>query len=117
MPASVAKGLQQALGGNVALEPLLTNSVWRCMDGKVYACTVGANLACESKANTDRTPTQAETDFCKANPSSDFIPMVVTGHDTSYEWRCTNGAPVIVKQLVQPDARGYLSDIWYPISP
>jgi cobalamin transport system substrate-binding protein len=117
VPDSVAKGLQKALGGNVELQPLYQNSFWRCMDGKVYACTVGANLPCESKANTDRTPTQAELDFCKANPSSDFIPMVVTGHDTAFEWACKNGAPEIVKQVVQPDARGFLSNIWYQISP
>jgi len=81
------------------------------MDGSVYACFVGANLPCETKANTDRTPTQEETNYCQQNPNSDFIPAVVTGRETAYEWRCLDGAPAIVKQLSQPDAQGFLSDI------
>ncbi len=117
MPASLAQGLQKALGGNVDLAFLSRSSVWRCMDGKVYACTVGANLPCESKANTDKTPTADMKDYCQANPSSDFIPMVVTGHDTIYEWKCVNGVPTIAKQTAQVDAQGFLSNIWYQINP
>ncbi|MER3445858.1 MAG: hypothetical protein C4291_03035 [Candidatus Dadabacteria bacterium] len=43
--------------------------------------------------------------------------MVVTGHETVYEWRCNNGMPEIVRESTQPDARGFLSNIWYEISP
>lgn len=50
-------------------------------------------------------------------PDSDFIPAYITGHDTIYEWRCTNGAPEIVKQVFQVDAQGFIADIWYPINP
>jgi hypothetical protein len=118
VPESVAKGLQKALNApDTPLDALENGSYWRCMDGHVYACFVGANLPCEAKANTDRTPTQAEIDFCQQNPDSDFIPAVVTGRETVYEWRCLNGMPEIVKQLTQPDAQGFLSDIWYEISP
>jgi len=56
-------------------------------------------------------------DFCNANPTSDFIPANVTGRETIYEWRCTDGAPEIVKELFKPDAQGFLSDFWYEISP
>ena len=87
------------------------------MDGQVYGCFVGANLPCTSKANTDRTPTAAENDYCKANPNSDFIPAAVTGHDTVYEWRCQNGGPEIAKQVFQVDSSGYISEIWYPLNP
>ncbi len=118
VPQSVAQGLQKALNApETPLDVLENGSYWRCMDGSVYACFVGANLPCEAKANTDRTPTQAETDYCQQNPTADFIPAVVTGRETVYEWRCLNGAPEIVRQLTQPDARGFLSDIWYKISP
>ena len=54
-------------------------------------------------------------EFCREHPDSDVIPMVVTGRETVYEWRCASGAPVIVRQVTTPDARGFLSNIWYEI--
>jgi hypothetical protein len=118
VPDSVAQGLRTALNApDTPINVLQNGSSWRCMDGSVYACFVGANLPCDAKANTDQTPTQAEIDYCQQNPSSDFIPAAVTGHETVYEWRCLDGAPDIVQQVVQPDAQGFLSNIWYKISP
>ncbi len=119
MPDVLAKGLRKASGASAdAPDELFTTAAfWRCMDGKVYACTVGANLPCESKANTDQVPTQAETDFCQANPASDFIPAAVTGHDTIYAWRCTQGKPVVDKQVFQVDKQGFIAEIWYAIPP
>jgi hypothetical protein len=118
VPESVARGLQKALNApDTPIEVLESGSSWRCMDGSVYGCFVGANLPCDAKANTDRTPAQGETDYCQQNPNADFIPAVVTGRETVYQWRCLNGVPDIVKQLTQPDARGFLSDIWHRISP
>jgi len=117
VPQSVAEGLQKALNApDTPLEMLQNGSSWRCMDGEVYACFVGANLPCEARANTDRAPTQEEIDFCKQSPNSDFIPAVLTGRETVYEWRCRNGAPEIVRQVFQPDAQGFLSEIWYVLS-
>jgi hypothetical protein len=117
-PESVALGLRQAMDApDTPLEMLQNGLFWRCMDGQVYACFVGANLPCEARANTDRTPTQEETDFCQQNPDSDFIPAVVTGRETVYEWRCTEGTPEIVQQVFHADAQGFLSEFWYQISP
>jgi len=92
-------------------------TIWRCMDHKVYVCNFGANLPCDSKANTDKTPTQAMNDFCKENKNSDFIPMYVTGHETIFNWRCNNDVAEVLEQIDQPDAAGFLSHIWYPIEP
>ena len=118
VPEAIALGLQRAFNApDTPLEVMQNGSSWRCMDGRVYACFVGANLPCEAKANTDRTPTQEEIDFCQANPTSDIVPAVVTGRETVYEWRCSNGTPEIVRQVSEPDAQGFLSDIWYEISP
>jgi hypothetical protein len=86
------------------------------MNGKVYACFVGANLPCEAKANTDRTPTQEESDFCQNNPESEFIPAAVTGRETVYEWRCRGGAPEIVRQVFQADEQGFITEIWYQVT-
>lgn len=116
-PESVAKGLQVAMGvPDTPLEVLQNGLAWRCMDRKVYACFVGANLPCEEKADPSRTPSQAMKDFCAQNPNSDVIPAAVTGRATVYEWRCTSGNPEIVKQVFTIDARGFLADFWYPIN-
>jgi hypothetical protein len=119
MPEALAQGLQFAVTNKpgTPTPPILNGSFWRCMDGKVYACTVGANLPCQSKANTSRTPNDGMTQYCKEQPSSDFIPAYITGHETVYEWRCENGQPAVVKQVTQTDAQGYQTNIWYEIPP
>ena len=119
VPETVARGLKKAFGApaDAALDFFLNNTVWRCMDGMVYACTVGANLPCQEQADTSRKPTQEMTDFCRNNRQADVIPMVVTGRTTVYEWKCAHGVPEIVRQFTRPDARGFLSNIWYAISP
>ena len=119
MPETVAKGLMKATGApaDAPLDVFTNNSFWRCMGGKVYACTVGANIPCESKADTSKTPNEGTMNWCVSNPNSDFIPAVATGRETVYEWRCTNGAPQIVKQVLTPDARGFISVFWYLINP
>ncbi|MFL7808222.1 MAG: hypothetical protein ACK2VD_06095 [Anaerolineae bacterium] len=118
VPESVAQGLQVALNApDTPLEILENGSSWRCMDGAVYACFVGANLPCDAKANTDQTPTQEEIDFCQQNKNADVIPAVVTGRETVFEWRCSDGTPETVQQVFHPDAQGFLSEIWYKISP
>lgn len=119
VPEAVARGIMKATNASAdaPLDVFVRNSFWRCMGGKVFACTVGANLPCTAKADTNRTPTSDEADFCRANPTSDFIPAAVTGRETVYQWRCTNATPDIVKQVFQPDERGFISNIWYEISP
>ena len=99
------------------MEMFMKTTIWRCMDNQVYACNFGANLPCDSKANTDKTPSPAMDDFCKANPEADFIPMSVTGHDTIYSWHCVKDAPEVLDQIETVDAAGYLAQIWYPIKP
>jgi hypothetical protein len=117
-PEAVLKGLQKAAGisADIPTDVLQNGTAWRCMNGKVYACFVGANLPCESKANTSRTPTDAELEYCKANPTADLIPAATTGHDTVFEWHCVLGAPQVAKQVYQVDPRGYIAEIWYAIS-
>jgi hypothetical protein len=116
----IVNGFIAAAGLQASTEPMdmfQKTTIWRCMDGQVYACNFGANLPCDSKANTDKDPTPEMADFCKANPESDFIPMYVTGHDTIYSWRCASGAAELLEQIAQVDAAGYLANIWYPIAP
>jgi hypothetical protein len=102
---------------DMPLEVLSNGTSWRCMDQNVYACYVGANLPCTEKADTDQTPTQAELDFCAdaANTNAETIPAVVTGHNTVFSWRCTDGKPAIIEQIAQTDAQGFIADIWYKL--
>ena len=118
MPDVIVKGVMKASGASAdaPVELFAKGSFWRCMNGKVYACTVGANLPCTAKADTSRTPTAAETEFCTANPNADVVPAAVTGRETVYEWHCKDGAPEIVRQVFKPDARGFISDFWYALS-
>jgi hypothetical protein len=118
VPEAVARGLKRAIGvaADAPLESFLRNTFWRCMGGMVYACTGGANLPCQDKADTSRNPTQSMINFCNNNPQAEVIPAVVTGRTTVYAWQCMNGMPEVVRQLAHPDARGFLSSIWYAIS-
>lgn len=118
VPESIAKGLKKAFGSpeSTPLDIFTNGTYWRCMDGKVYACNVGANLPCESKADVNKEPTQGMKDYCKDNAGSDFIPMYVTGHSTVYEWTCDGTTPTAGKQFSEVDSQGYQKNIWYEIS-
>ncbi len=118
-PEAVVQGLRKATGvsADMPQDLFAKATFWRCMDKQVYACFVGANLPCESKANTSKEPTAEMNNFCKANPTADFIPAAVTGHDTVYKWQCKDGKAVAGEQFFQVDSRGYIQDIWYKITP
>ena len=116
----IINGYKIAAGLESSTEPIQMfqkTTIWRCMDHQVYACNFGANLPCDTKANIDKTPTQAMGDYCKANPDSDFIPISVTGHATIYSWHCVKDTPELLDQIAKVDAAGYLANIWYPIAP
>lgn len=116
----IINGYRIAAGLESSTEPMemfRKTTVWRCMDNQVYACNFGANLPCNSKANTDQTPSPAMENYCKTNPDSDFVPMSVTGHESIYSWHCVKDAAKLLDQVAKVDAAGYLANIWYPITP
>jgi hypothetical protein len=119
MPAAIANGLKAAMGvpQEAPSEPFRDHATWRCMSGKVYACTFGANLPCEERADTGRAPTSGISGFCRDHPHADFIPLAATGRATVYAWRCAGATPAIERQLAEPDASGYLANIWHEIAP
>jgi hypothetical protein len=89
---------------------------WRCANGVVLACQYGANIPCDSKAMTSKEPTQAIIDYCRQNADSQFVPMYVTGHDTSVSWGCHGSRPVVIRSA-RVDAQGYQEDFWQKVSP
>jgi len=119
MPDTVLNGLIAAakISPSMPKDVLMNGSFWRCMNNKVYACTVGANLPCQEKADTNKTPSAALNDYCKANPSASVIPAVVTGRATVYDWKCVSGKPEVAKEVFKADARGFIADFWYEIAP
>jgi LPXTG-motif cell wall-anchored protein len=114
----VIQALREAIGvaPDAPADLFIEATSWRCMDGKVYACNVGANIPCWEKADTSQTPSDAMTDFCATNPDADVIPAAVTGRTTVYTWRCSGGTPEIAEQFTEVDAAGYPATYWYEIS-
>jgi hypothetical protein len=92
--------------------------VWRCMQGKVYAC-VQANSPICGKANQEMTPTKAMREFCANQPNAEVIPLVVIGHEDPaiYDWTCRGPKPAIARQIFTVDARGYPVELWKEIAP
>jgi putative hemolysin/predicted secreted protein len=119
MPDAVLTALVKAakISPDMPKDLLTQASFWRCMNSKVYACTVGANLPCQEKADTSKEPGAALNDFCKTNPSAASIPAAVTGRATVYDWKCVSGKPQVNKELFKADARGFIADFWYELAP
>lgn len=118
LPAAVAQNaIEQGVVSPDMPPDIQMAMVWRCMNGQVWVCHRGANLPCEEKADTSKTPSAAMEDFCKANPAADVIPAAVTGRATVYEWKCSGGQAEIVRQVFQADPQGYLADFWYQLLP
>jgi hypothetical protein len=115
VPMVIAEGIRQATGGSLSapIEFFTRGTTWRCMEGAVMACTVGANLPCQTEADTSKAPSQAMTEFCQANQDSSFIPAAITGRATVYTWRCSTGRAVAGTQVNAVDQRGFIANIWY----
>ena len=85
----------------------------RCAGTRLLACVIGANLNC-GKVNARRSLPGA-SEFCRANPDADVVPMAATGHDTVYDWRCVGGRAVATKTVVAVDRQGYDAGNWKEI--
>ena len=117
LPDSIAEGIREAFdASDVPLEVFQRGTVWRCMDGKVYACNVGANIPCLGKADLSQEPTEAMAEYCQETPDSDCIPAVVTGRETVYSWRCDGTTPVVDEQYTQVDSQGFLEFAWHELT-
>jgi hypothetical protein len=118
-PESIIKPLRQAAGisADAPMQMLESGTFWRCANGKVMACFVGANLPCQEKAQASRTPTPAMGNFCRSHPHADSIPAAVTGKATLYTWRCRNGRAQVDKKIFKADAQGFIADFWYEMKP
>ncbi|MEK7217143.1 MAG: hypothetical protein AAB289_16280, partial [Chloroflexota bacterium] len=89
---------------------------WRCMGAKVYACGVGANLPC-GKANPSPQPGAGLATWCNEHPDTQVVPAVATGRETVFSWACQGDVPVIARQALAADARGFVSQFWHELRP
>jgi hypothetical protein len=111
IPESLVPAVNAAFGTRMPTDVALRSTVFRCVNSHVLVCTTGANLPC-GPANTSRTPGAGEVNWCRDHPDAAFIPMVATGHDTIYAWRCHGTAPQIVRQVQDVDTRGFIAPYW-----
>jgi hypothetical protein len=110
-PADMLPMLARAF--NLPVEALRSSTYIRCAGGHLLACTVGANLSC-GKADTRR-HSAAANDFCRQNPGAAVIPLVVTGHDTIYTWRCAGQSAVAGGPVTAVDRQGFVKQNWVRI--
>ena len=111
-PAAVPEALEGKVARTfgVSVDIVRNGGFVRCANGKLLACLIGANLNC-GKADTRRSLPGA-SEYCRANPGANDIPMFATGHDTIYAWRCAGKRAVAGKALVAVDAHGYDAGNW-----
>ena len=116
VPDWMAGALRRATGAPATAprEPF-RQAVWRCDEGEVLACAVGANLPCGEKAVVSRTPPEGAVAFCRGQPGAAVVPAFAVDHANVFEWRCDGDAPVIVRQVAEVDRRGFVAGIWYRV--
>jgi hypothetical protein len=118
LPSALLEPMRaQGLASVDAPEEVQGAARWRCMDGAVYVCPIGANLPCGEPANLGQLPAQALVDFCSASPDAEAIPASVTGRATVYSWSCKAGVAVPGEQVFHADADGYIAEFWKELKP
>ncbi|MGH7111795.1 MAG: hypothetical protein ACREFK_15360 [Stellaceae bacterium] len=90
-------------------------TVFRCFAHHVLICNLGANIPC-GKADTRRDLPAADR-WCAGHPGSDFIPYVVTGHDSIYRWHCAGARAAASGPARAVDARGFIARFWKRVDP
>jgi hypothetical protein len=95
---------------DINIEEAKAAGFYRCAEGKLLVCYVGANLPC-GKANVSRRLASADK-YCRENPNEASIPMYATGHDTIYSWRCDGKTARPGPPVQRVDAQGYFIDYW-----
>ena len=110
IPEPLVPAAKRLFGLDAPNGVLRRTTVFRCMDGSVQLCNLGANLPC-GKANVSRTLASASR-YCREHPGSPGIPAFVTGHDTIYTWRCEGAGAVAGEPVEALDGRGFVARLW-----
>jgi hypothetical protein len=114
IPSTLEPYLARTLGLSTEVRFKSESYYWRCMNGAVYVCAIGANIPCDAKA--DRTKRNSGADkYCEENRDAAVVPAYATGHATIYGWSCSAGKAVRGKRTAEVDRRGYRIDIWHRV--
>jgi hypothetical protein len=116
IPAALLPYLRSAIGLSAAAPLTSQGYYWRCMDGAVFVCAIGANIPCRTKADRAKRNSGAEY-YCRENPDAETVPAYATGHNSIYDWNCSAGHSVRGKVLLTLDHRGYPVNFWHRLSP
>lgn len=114
VPTALKPFLSRALGLSAGRGFSPESYYWRCMNGMVFVCAIGANIPCGAKADLAKHNLGADK-YCQDNPESTFVPAYATGHETLFAWSCSLGHAVPGKRIAKLDARGYRIDIWHKV--
>jgi hypothetical protein len=114
IPMALKPFLSTALGLPVGRDFRPESYYWRCMNGMVLVCAIGANIPCGAKADLAKRNLGADK-YCQDNPEATFVPAYATGHETLFAWRCSLGLAVPGKRIAKLDPRGYRIDIWHKV--
>ena len=107
-PSSLAPAIQRLF--NIRGHYAPKAAYYRCVDGTVKVCFVGANLPC-GKANTSKNQ-PAVARWCETHPDTESIPLYVTGHNSLYSWHCVGAKAATGASIGALDARGFFEEYW-----
>lgn len=90
-------------------------SAWRCMNGSVYVCELGATGRGCLKAGFSFAPAESVRNWCQENPNHHFVPGAYLP-SAAISWKCRGKQPVIVGTSGL-DEQGYVEHAWEKIVP
>jgi hypothetical protein len=85
---------------------------WRCMNGNVYGCYLGASGRGCRIADTSERQVAAIRTFCAENPNSSIVPNSV--NYSASDWTCNGNTPIVVESY-PVDHRGYMAGNWVQV--
>lgn len=107
------KYLNPKAKGTLGDPVLKAQAVYRCMNRKLMACFVGANLPC---GKIDKASDNPGADaFCRAHPGSRDVPLFASGHESLFHFRCEGLRAVVSGPAWTLDARGFAKEVWAPL--
>lgn len=113
LPPRLVAAARRAFGLPTAPAELVRRgTVWRCAQGRVLACFVGANLPCGKLDTREDLP--AVTSWCRSHPGGP-VPASVSGHATLWRWRCDEAVGARDGPAWRLDERGFAAELWKPL--
>lgn len=87
---------------------------WRCMDGRVLACSSSADGAACTRPSQALEPTAAILNHCRDNRNG-TVPPAVAGNTVPI-WTCRSGEPIISGYRSGVDPSGYFAENWVDVT-